>query len=100
MFSICVANEKYRSSDTASTIVVISGLAMTAGSKPILSAIIGRTQPIVFAKMTMQTSVMQTTAATATGIRSKNSNFRKFAPASVTPQYTATRISFQITRTS
>ena len=76
----------------------IKGLAMTAGSKPILRAIIGREQPISLATVTATIRVRQTTQATGTPVRSNTSIFIKLAPASVTPQNTPTRISFHMTR--
>ena len=46
---------------TISTIVVIIGPAMSAGSSFIIFAIIGRVQPIIFATMTAQTIAAETT---------------------------------------
>ena len=75
----------------------MNGLAITAGSKPIFLAKIGREQPIIFAIITVTTSVKQTTKATLVVTLSINSSFAKFAIASVNPASTATLISFQIT---
>ena len=44
--------------------VVMKGLAITAGSKPIFLASIGRLQPISFATSTVSAMVIQTTSAT------------------------------------
>ena len=51
-------------SDTASTIVVINGLAITAGSNPSLFARIGSEQPTSFAITTVQRIVRLITSAT------------------------------------
>ena len=59
-----VAKVKYINRDKASTIVVIKGLAITAGSNPIFLAIIGSEQPITFATQTVNIKVEQTTKAT------------------------------------
>ena len=50
---------KYINSEIASTMVVINGLAITAGSKPIFFAIIGSTHPISFATITVKNRVRQ-----------------------------------------
>ena len=50
---------KNKSSDTASTIVVIKGELITAGSKPIFFASIGSVEPINFANTISTTSVRQ-----------------------------------------
>ena len=52
------------SNEIASTIVVINGLAMTAGSIPIFLAIIGSVEPTIFATMTAKNKVTLTTRAT------------------------------------
>ena len=53
-------------SDNASTIVVINGLAITAGSNPILLATIGKELPTIFAHNTVIKSVRQTINAIVT----------------------------------
>jgi hypothetical protein len=55
---------KYINNDTASTIVVINGLAITAGSNFNFFAIIGREHPITLATHTVKINVEQTTRAT------------------------------------
>ena len=55
---------KYINNETASTIVVINGLAITAGSNFNFFAIIGREHPITLATHTVSTRVEQTTSAT------------------------------------
>ena len=50
---------KYATKDIASTIVVIKGLAITAGSNPILLAAIGSIQPTIFAIITVITKVKE-----------------------------------------
>ena len=54
---------KYISKEQASTIVVINGDAITAGSNPILFASIGSKLPISFAITIVTTNVKHTTAA-------------------------------------
>ena len=51
MFRIALEILKYTTSDIASTIVVINGLAITAGSKPIFFANMGNEQPMSLAKI-------------------------------------------------
>ena len=84
-------------SDRASTIVVINGLAITAGSKPIFLASIGSVQPTNFASIIVNISVKQTVRATSTVTLSIIIIFMKLAVASVRPQSIDTRNSFQIT---
>ena len=85
--------------------VVIKGLAITAGSKPIFLASIGKEQPITFATITVKSNAMQTTAATRIVMSalsrslSISSILTKVATARVSPQRTETLISFQITHT-
>ena len=55
---------KYIINDTASTIVVINGLAITAGSNPNFLAIIVREHQIILATQTVNTRVTHTTNAT------------------------------------
>ena len=75
--------------------VVMNGLAMTAGSKPMRFASTGSEQPTSFAASTVTTSVLHTTMATGMVTRSMSSNLTKFAAASETPHKKATRASFQ-----
>ena len=63
---IFVATVKYTTSESASTIVVINGFAITAGSKPSLFASIGKLHPTSFAQKTVMAIVMQTTTDTRT----------------------------------
>ena len=82
----------------------MKGDAMTAGSKPIFLASSGSVQPTTLAANTVTTSVRQMTSATVMVmgfpkiILSTSMSLTKFAAASVAPQMTATRISFQMTR--
>ena len=92
-----VAKLKYTKSATASTIVVIKGDAMTAGSSPILLDTIGSVEPIIFAKSTVTTSVPHTTNATDADTLSTTWSFTKFAAAKVMPVRKATLISFHST---
>ena len=104
MFSIQVANPKYTRSATASMQVVMKGLAVTAGSSPILFARMGREQPMNFAQITTTASVRHITAATVTvrpGVLmmriSKRYNFMKFTTERVMAHISETRNSFHIT---
>ena len=83
--------------EIASTIVVIKGLAITVGSKPIRLASIGSVHPTTFATITVATKVEHTTAATSILTLSNNISFTKLAAQSVTPHRTETRASFQMT---
>ena len=85
-------------SDSASTIVVIKGLAITAGSSPIFLAISGRVHPTSFAASTVTSSVRHMTAETASPTRSISMNRAKLSTAIVTPHKSATRDSFHMTR--
>ena len=62
-----VAMLRKTSSDNASTIVVINGLAITAGSNPKRDANIGRKHPTSLAISTTTNNVRQTTAEVAIG---------------------------------
>ena len=75
----------------------MNGLAITAGSKPIFLASIGREHPIILAIITVTTSVKHTTNATLVVTLSIRSSLAKFAIASVSPARTATLISFHMT---
>ena len=88
---------KYINNETASTIVVINGLAITAGSKPIFFAIIGRVLPTIFAHNMVIISVKHTIKAIVTDTLSINNNLIKFAIAKVIPISIATLISLNIT---
>ena len=57
---IADATRKYTSKDSASTMVVIKGLAMTAGSKPRRFARTGSKQPIIMAITTAAINVRHT----------------------------------------
>ena len=96
-FNKCDAIWKYVNKLTASTNVVINGLAITAGSNPIFLASIGKVHPITFATIIAINSVEQTTIPTKTSTLSINISFKKFAITNVNPQSTATLTSFQIT---
>ena len=85
--------------------VVIKGLAMTAGSKPTLLASIGRVQPTILAISTVTAMVKQTTKAVRavisvlpSSIRSTSMILTKHSAARATPQSTAVWISFHTTR--
>ena len=58
------ANRKYTKSDRASTIEVIKGLAITAGSRRISFATIGSTAPTIFAASTVKNRARHTTKFT------------------------------------
>ena len=58
------ANRKYTSRDRASTMVVMNGLAITAGSKPRRLASRGRVQPTIFAMTTVTPRARQMTRST------------------------------------
>ena len=84
--------------------VVMKGLAMTAGSKPTRFAAIGSVQPTSFAMSTVTDMVAHTTAAVSVLMsvlpiimRSTSMIFTKQRVDSATPQSTAVLISFQIT---
>ena len=61
-----VAIVKYIINDIASTIVVIKGLAITAGSNPIFFANIGSVLPTILAHNTVIIRVKHTTSAIVT----------------------------------
>ena len=65
--------------------VVIIGLAITAGSKPSRFAPIGSRQPTIIAMMTVQNSVMETTAAIIVLVLVKMMMRRKLTTASAAP---------------
>ena len=84
--------------------VVMKGLAITAGSKPTRFAAIGSVQPTSFAMSTVTDMVAHTTAAVSVLMsvlpiimRSTSMIFTKQRVDSATPQSTAVLISFQIT---
>ena len=90
--------------EMASTMVVIKGDAITAGSKPSFFAAMGSVQPMTLAQNTVHTRVIQITRATMgvravlpSSSRSTSIILTKLARARTTPQSTATRISFQTT---
>ena len=57
---IADATRKYTNSDIASTMVVMNGIAITAGSNPSRFARIGRRHPIIIAITTAATRVRHT----------------------------------------
>ena len=63
MCRMLVATAKYISRESESQTVVISGLAITAGSKPSLLAKSGRLPPTIFAIIIVPRSVSDTTRA-------------------------------------
>ena len=87
---------KYTTSESASTMVVINGLAITAGSNQIFFAISGSEQPTTFAIKTVTDNEMQTVAAIKTVTLSKIIILTKLQTAKTMPHITATRTSFQI----
>ena len=100
-----MANRKYTKRDTASTMEVIKGLAMTAGSRPMALATRGSTAPTSYASSTVTNKARQTTASMTRVIRglpkssrSTSQIYPKHTMARARPQITAVRISFQITR--
>ena len=89
---------------SASRMVVINGLATTAGSKPIFLMSIGSIHPMTFAHITVSTSVSDTTRDTiivtsslCKSIWSTRIIFTKFAAPSTAPQRIETRDSLNIT---
>ena len=82
-------------SDTASTIVVINGLAITAGSRFTLFAKIGRHAPASFATIIVTISERETTIEIATPALSISITFANATIAKVTPHKRETRNSFQ-----
>ena len=95
-----VATAKYTKRDRVSTMVVMKGLAITAGSRPMRLAPKGRRQPASFASKTVMARVTQTTKATATDAPSKRIAFPKPKIPNVTPHRTATRSSFHRTEST
>ena len=87
---------KYTTNDSASTIVVINGLAITAGSNPTFFAKSGSIHPTIFARITVNIMVRATTIAIIGVPPSIKITFSYVAIASTTPQIIATRNSFQI----
>ena len=92
-------------SEIASTNVVISGDAITAGSSPIFFAKSGRVAPITLAKIIVKASDIATvrdtvrvTALFPKRIPSISKTLRKVATPRAREQSTPTRSSFQITR--
>ena len=81
----------------ASTIVVMKGLAITAGSKPIFFASSGSVQPTNFAQNTVTTRVRHMVSATINSRPSKSMSFAKLHTASVIPHTSATLNSFHMT---
>ena len=55
---------KKTTSESASTIVVMKGLAITAGSKPSFCASMGKEEPTSFARITVTQIVRETLNAT------------------------------------
>ena len=81
----------------ASTMVVIKGLAITAGSKPIFFANIGREDPTVFAIITVINNVLLTISDILNPTLSNNISLEKLTIARVKPLSIATLDSFQRT---
>ena len=88
---------KYISKEQASTIVVINGDAITAGSKPIFLASIGRVQPTSLATVIVINKVPHTTKEIVNDKWLNNINLAKLAIARVNPHKRATLSSFHIT---
>ena len=93
-----------RITETASTMVVIKGLATTAGSRWASFAKIGSTAPTSFATITVQKSANATTKDTSQVypampriIPSRRMSFKKHATAKVNPKRREARNSFQMT---
>ena len=97
-FRIKLAILKYTSKLQASTIVVIKGLAITAGSKPIFLASIGSEQPITLAMIIVIINVRQTHNATRRLTLSIIKIFMKLHIPKVIAQHIATLASLKITR--
>lgn len=95
--SIAEAIWKYTIKERASTMVVIKGLAITAGSKPIRFARIGRVQPIIFARNTATSQGQAHNKGHRYAYSVKQKQFDEIGKGRVMPQSIATRISFQIT---
>ena len=85
MPNIWTAIWKYTNSDIASTIVVINGLAITAGSNPSFLANIGNVHPINLAIITTIINVAHTINAILTSTLSIVNNLTKLASANVIP---------------
>ena len=75
----------------------MNGLAITAGSKPILLAIIGRLLPTILAHNIVIIKVKHTINAIVILTLSINKSLKKLAIAKVKPMSSATLISFNIT---
>ena len=67
---------KYKTSASASTTVVMSGLAITAGSNFSFAAMMGKEQPINFASITVKATV----SATVKMMPKVTSGFEKSRP--------------------
>ena len=94
---IDTATLKYTSKAKASTIVVINGEAITAGSKPNFFAPIGKMDPTNFAITTVIANVIHTAAATITETLSINNNLTKLQTAKTIEQRNATLNSLNTT---
>ena len=97
MLNNLTANWKKTNNDMASTIVVINGLAITAGSNPSFFANIGRVHPINLAIIITTINVIHTTSDIVTPTLSINISFKKLASARVMLINKDALNSFQIT---
>ena len=80
-----VAVVKYIISAIASTIVVISGLAIIAGSTLSFLAIIGSIPPIIFAIITVKNTVKHTVMDRSSSVFSRKYSLIKFTEDKVSP---------------
>ena len=80
-----------------STIVVIKGDAITAGSNPAFFAIMGSIEPTILAIITVINNVLLTTNDTSKPTLSKSISFAKLKADKVIPLKTATLDSFHRT---
>ena len=92
-----VAVVKYNVSATASTIVVISGPAIIAGSNLIFFAIMGNTPPTTFANTTIKNKVKQTVIETNKSVLSIKYILKKLTEDKINPTIQLTRSSFHKT---
>ena len=88
---------KYNVSATASTIVVISGPAIIAGSNLIFFAIMGNTPPTTFANTTIKNKVKQTVIETNKSVLSIKYILKKLTEDKINPTMQLTRSSFHKT---
>ena len=94
---ILTATLKYTSNAKASTIVVINGLAITAGSNPNFLAPIGKIEPTNLAITTVIAKVIHTARATGTETLSISNSLTKLQTDNTIEQRNATLNSLNTT---